>query len=292
MKINKNHKDRLFCLLFGSEEYKDNILSLYNALCDTSYTDVNDIQIYTIDNVIYIEMKNDVSILLDSYLHLWEQQSSYNPNMPLRGMMYFSKMYDRYIVEHSYNIYGSTLIRLPTPRYTVLYNGTSEQPAFMQLKLSDAFIHEDKSGDFEWTANMVNINSGKNDKLLNKCRPLQEYMLLIEAIRHNRSCGMDVEKAVDEAVTYCIDHNILREFLTKHRAEVIDVCITEYDEQAFVNGIKEEGREQGRQEGRVMTIYSLVQSGGLKPLVAAKELGISVKELKSGMEKAGYRFKD
>ena len=288
MKINKNHKDRLFCLLFGSEEYKDNILSLYNALCDTSYTDINDIQIYTIDNVIYIEMKNDVSILLDSYLHLWEQQSSYNPNMPLRGMMYFSKMYDRYIVEHSYNIYGSTLIRLPTPRYTVLYNGTSEQPAFIQLKLSDAFIHEDKSGDFEWTANMVNINSGKNDKLLNKCRPLQEYMLLIEAIRHNRSCGMDVEKAVDEAVTYCIGNNILREFLTKHRAEVIDVCITEYDEQAFVNGIKEEGRE----EGRVMTIYSLVQSGDLKPLVAAKELGISVKELKNGMEKAGYRFKD
>ena len=215
---------------------------MYNALCDTSYTDVNDIQIYTIDNVIYIEMKNDVSILLDSYLHLWEQ------------------------------------------------------PRFIKLKLSDAFIHEDKSGDFEWTANMVNINSGRNDKLLNKCRPLQEYMLLIEAIRYNRTRGMDVEKAVDEAVTYCIDHNILCEFLTKHRAEVIDVCITEYDEQAFVNGIKEEGREQGREEGRqegreegrVMTIYSLVQSGNLKPLVAAKELGISVKELKSGMEKAGY----
>lgn len=81
---------------------------MYNALCNTAHTDVNEIKLYTIDNVIYIEMKNDVSILLDSYLHLWEQQSSYNPNMPLRGLMYFSKMYDRYIVEHSYNIYGST----------------------------------------------------------------------------------------------------------------------------------------------------------------------------------------
>ncbi len=158
----------------------------------------------------------------------------------------------------------------------------------MKLRLSDAFIHEDTSGDFEWTANMVNINSGKNDDLLNNCKPLQEYMLLIESIRKNRSQGMEVEEAVDKAVTYCIDHDILSAFLTKHRAEVIDVCITEYDEQAFVNGIKEEGRE----EGRVMTIYSLVQSGNLKPLVAAKELGISVKELKSGMEKAGYRFKD
>ena len=97
MKLNKKYKDRLFCLLFGNEEYKENILSLYNALCNTAHTDVNDIKLYTIDSVIYIEMKNDVSILLDSYLHLWEQQSSYNPNMPLRGLMYFSKMYDRYI---------------------------------------------------------------------------------------------------------------------------------------------------------------------------------------------------
>ncbi|WP_306793968.1 hypothetical protein, partial [Agathobacter rectalis] len=282
MKLNKKYKDRLFCLLFGNEEYKENILSLYNALCNTAHTDVNDIKLYTIDNVIYIEMKNDVSILLDSYLHLWEQQSSYNPNMPLRGLMYFSKMYDRYIVEHSYNIYGSTLVKLPTPRYTVLYNGTSKQPAFMKLKLSDAFVHDDTSGDFEWTANMVNINHGMNDELLNNCRPLQEYMLLIEEIRKNRSDGMEVEQAVDKAVTYCINNNILSEFLTKHRAEVIDVCITEYDEQAFVNGI----REEGRQEGRALTLYSLVNSGNLKPDIAAKELGISIHEFEIAMKKA------
>ena len=291
MKLNKKYKDRLFCLLFGNEEYKENILSLYNALCNTAHTDVNDIKLYTIDSVIYIEMKNDVSILLDSYLHLWEQQSSYNPNMPLRGLMYFSKMYDRYVVEHSYNIYGSTLVKLPTPRYTVLYNGTSKQPAFMKLKLSDAFIHEDTSGDFEWTANMVNINHGMNDELLNNCRPLQEYMLLIEEIRKNRSNGMEVEQAVDKAVTYCISNNILSEFLTKHRAEVIDVCITEYDERAFVNGIREEGRQEGRkegrQEGRALTLFSLVNSGNLKPDIAAKELGISIHEFEIAMKKAG-----
>ncbi len=293
MNINKRYKDRLFCLLFGNEEYKENILSLYNALCNTSHTDVNDIQIYTIDNVIYIEMKNDVSILLDSYLHLWEQQSSYNPNMPLRGMMYFSKMYDRYIIEHFYNIYGSTLIKLPTPRYTVLYNGTSEQPAFMKLRLSDAFIHEDTSGDFEWTANMVNINSGKNDDLLNNCKPLQEYMLLIEEIRQNRSQGMEVEEAVDKAVTYCIDHDILSAFLTKHRAEVIDVCITEYDEQVFVNGIREEGIKEGRQEGidigEKKMIFKYVSSGRISLSEGAEDAGMSIDELKEAMSKAGYK---
>ena len=87
--VNKKYKDRLFCLLFGNEEYKDNVLSLYNALCHTSHTPTEEIQINTIDDVIYIKMKNDVSILLDSFLYLWEQQSTFNPIMPIRGCMYF-----------------------------------------------------------------------------------------------------------------------------------------------------------------------------------------------------------
>ena len=246
--VNKKYKDRLFCLLFGNEEYKDNILSLYNALCNTSYTNPDDIQIYTIEDVIYIKMKNDVSILLDSFLYLWEQQSTFNPNMPIRGLMYFGKMYDKYITENHLNIYGRTHIKLPTPRYAVLYNGMDDQPGFMQLKLSDSFIHPDLSGDFEWTANMINLNEGKNDELLNHCQPLKEYMTLINEIRKN-SENMKFEEAVDTAVTYCIEHNDLRTFLLKHRAEVKDVCITEYDEKTFVEGIREEGRAEGHAEG-------------------------------------------
>ena len=247
--INRKYKDRLFCMLFGSEEYKENILSLYNSLRGTSHTDINDIKIYTIDDVIYIEMKNDVSILLDSYLYLWEQQSSFNPNMPLRGMMYFAKMYDRYIVENSLNIYGKTLVKIPTPKYTVLYNGTDEKPAVMPLKLSDSFINPDPTGDFEWTATMINLNEGKNNDLLERCRPLKDYMTLVHKIRQN-SATMDLEDAVDSAVTYCIDHDILKPFLLKHRAEVKDVCITEYNEKVFINGIREEGRKEGLREGR------------------------------------------
>lgn len=209
--INKKYKDRLFCLLFGNEEYKDNILSLYNALCNTSYTNTDDIQIYTIEDVIYIKMKNDVSILLDSFLYLWEQQSTFNPNMPIRGLLYFGKMYDKYITENHLNIYGKMLIKLPTPKYTVLYNGMDEQPAFMQLRLSDSFINPDTSGDFEWTANMINLNDGKNDDLLDKCQPLKEYMILINEIRKN-SVSMGFEDAVDTAVTDCIEHNVLKSF--------------------------------------------------------------------------------
>jgi len=303
---NRKYKDTIFRWLFSD---KENLLSLYNAVTGRNYTDADALDIVTLESAVYLGMKNDVAFLVDTRLYLCEHQSTYNPNMPLRGMMYFSKMYDRYIIEHFYNIYGSTLIKLPTPRYTVLYNGTSEQPAFMKLRLSDAFIHEDTSGDFEWTANMININSGKNDDLLNNCKPLQEYMLLIEAIRKNRSQGMEVEEAVDKAVTYCIDHDILSAFLTKHRAEVIDVCITEYDEQVFVTGIREEGIKEGREEGiktgrkqgikegrkegidigEKKMIFKYVSSGRISLSEGAEDAGMSIDELKEAMSKAGYK---
>ena len=283
--VNKRYKDRLFCLLFGNEEYKDNILSLYNALCHTSYTKVEDIQIYTIDDVIYIKMKNDVSILLDSFLYLWEQQSTFNPNMPIRGFMYFGKMYDRYITENSFNIYGKTIIKLPTPRYTVLYNGMDEQPSFMQLRLSDSFINPDSSGDFEWTASMVTLNDGKNEDLLNNCRPLKDYMTLINEIRKNNKT-MNFENAVDAAVTYCIEHDVLRTFLLKHRAEVKDVCITEYDEKTFVDGI----RAEGRAEGRLSEIFDSVQAEDYGIERGAQKAGMSIPEFEKAMEAAGYKI--
>ena len=283
--VNKRYKDRLFCLLFGNEEYKDNILSLYNALCHTTYTNEEDIQIYTIDDVIYIKMKNDVSILLDSFLYLWEQQSTFNPNMPIRGFMYFGKMYDRYITENSFNIYGKTIIKLPTPRYTVLYNGMDEQPSFMQLRLSDSFINPDSSGDFEWTASMVNLNDGKNEELLNNCRPLKDYMTLINEIRKN-SKTMNFENAVDAAVTYCIEHDVLRTFLLKHRAEVKDVCITEYDEKTFVDGI----RAEGRAEGRLSEIFDSVQAEDYGIERGAQKAGMSIPEFEKAMEAAGYKI--
>ena len=283
--VNKKYKDRLFCLLFGNEAYKENILSLYNALCHTSYTNTEDIQIYTIDDVIYIKMKNDVSVLLDSFLYLWEQQSTFNPNMPIRGFMYFGKMYDRYITENNLNIYGKTLIKLPTPRYTVLYNGVDEQPDFKQLKLSDSFINPDNSGDFEWTANMVNLNDGKNDDLLNNCQPLKEYMTLINQIRKNSKI-MEFECAVDVSVTYCIKHDVLKTFLLKHRAEVKDVCLTEYEEKTFVDGI----RAEGRAEGRLEEIFDSVQSGDYGVERGAQKTNMSIPEFEKAMEAAGYKI--
>ena len=249
MPINPRYKDRLFRLLFGQEEYKCNMLSLYNALNETNYTDVNDLTVTTIDDVIYVGMKNDVLFILADYINLWEQQSSFNPNMPVRGLMYFAKLYNGYIESNNLNIYGRRLIKLPTPKYVVLYNGTDGRPAREKLKLSDAFIIPDDNREFEWTATVININPGKNDELLKACPILNDYMTLINRVNEYRRKGENTERAVDKAVVSCIEDNILKDFLHKNRTEVLEVCITEFNKETYEAGIRAEGRAEGVEEG-------------------------------------------
>jgi hypothetical protein len=268
-KVNPQYKDRLFRLLFGSNEMRGNIISLYNALYDSTYTEDDIAEITTLDDAVYIKMKNDVSLLIDSYLTLWEQQSSYNPNMPLRGLMYFGNLYAAFIDKNRKNIYGRSLIKIPTPQYIVFYNGTDDKPSVQKLQLSDAFEHPVDDKEFEWTATVYNLNKGKNDKLLSMCKPLSDYMTLVNYIRDDQSEGMSIEEAVDTAVKRCIAENVLGDFLQKHRAEVMDVCLTEYNEEVFVNGIREEGleeglkkgRDEGRDEERTNTIMRLLDIG-------------------------------
>ncbi len=106
------------------------------------------------------------------------------------------------------------------------------------------------SGDFEWTATVYNLNKGKNDALLLKCKPLSEYMELINRIRRNQNCGMNTVNAVNAAVDSCIADGIMKNFLVRHKAEVMNVCITEFDEKIYTESIREEGREEGREQGR------------------------------------------
>ena len=296
LKINEKNKDRLFRFLFGNEEYKEYALSLYNAVNNTDYQDVNDITFYTIDDVIYIKRKNDVAVLLDSKLSLWEHQSTFNPNMPIRGLMYFGQMYDKYISLEEKNIFGSKPIKIPTPKYCVFYNGNKDLPSVVKLRLSDAFAEPDDSGEFEWTATMYNLNSGKNDILLEKCRTLSDYMVFVNKVKENRKNGLDKTVAVDKAVTDCIAGNILRNVLLKHRSEVASMVLTEFNEEVYKKGIFEEGKEEGlaegRAEGKAEGLFSLVRKGRISLEDAAEELDISVAEAEKMMIEAGFAEKD
>ena len=161
--INKKYKDRLFAFIFGREENKAWTLELYNALNGSSYTDPNEIEITTLEDVLYMSMKNDVSILLQDRLGLYEQQSTYNPNMPVRQLMYIGKLYDSYIERNSYNRYGTKIIPLPIPKLYVFYNGAKDIEDEI-LYLSDAFPEEADitEADIAVRVHLYNINKGHN----------------------------------------------------------------------------------------------------------------------------------
>lgn len=243
--INTEHKDRLFGFIFGREENKKWTLSLYNAVNGSAYTDPDMIQITTMEDVLYMGMKNDVSFLIADTMNIHEQQSTYNPNMPVRELMYAAKLYDKYIHEHKLNIYGDTLVHLPIPKLVVFYNGIRNRRDKV-LELKDAFEpKKTKKGnkknktdkikkkemdpDIAVKVRMVNINYGQNKELMEACKPLEEYAWLVQRIRKYRE-KFSIEEAVDQAINDIPKDFEIRRFLIGHRAEVKDMCITEYNE--------------------------------------------------------------
>jgi predicted transposase YdaD len=277
IKINREHKDRLFRLIFGREENKKNLLELYNALNDTHYSELDDLKLTTIDDVIYMGMKNDVSLLIHSRMALFEHQSTYNPNMPIRGMMYAARLYDKHIEENKLNIYSTDLMKLPTPQYIVFYNGNEKHEDEEILRLSDAFEAEEKTSGYEWTARMLNINYGRNQKLMEKCKPLRDYAILIDKIKRYIAQKKSIKGAVNQAVDECIKEDVLADFLRKHRAEVMDVCITEYNEERVLDAIREEGYAEGREEGIKNVIQTVLDFGG---------------DIQTAVTKASERYKE
>lgn len=226
-RIQRNYKNGLFLMIFGN---KPALLSLYNAIRGSDYKNPDDLIINTIEGVLYLGMKNDVSFIINNELNLFEAQSSWNPNMPLRGLFYFSRVYEGYVAEQELDIYSRTQLKLPTPHYIVFYNGTKEESDSKVLRLSDSFIkHDGPEACLECTATMININYGHNQKLMEACRELYEYSYLIEQIRIELRNHHPLSDAVDLAVTNCINNNILKNFLLRHQAEVKYMILEEFD---------------------------------------------------------------
>lgn len=266
--------DHLFIAIFGkdSERSKRWRLELYNALNNTNYTDPNALELNTLENVIYIKMHNDVSFLIDSQMTLYEHQRTTNPNMPLRGLFYFAKLYQKYIDSQNELIGTSTLLKIPNPNYIVFYNGDTERDEDYEQKLSDAFFIEDKSGKFEWTARVLNVNREYNLPLQKKCKPLYDYIQFTSRINDNKTKGMPIETAVDEAVEWACEQNLLEGYIREQKAEVKMNLLTEYDEEAYIRIWRRDGILEGRQEKAVEDAVMLIHEYEETPEVAAKKM--------------------
>ena len=242
------YKDRLFTFIFGSEENKAWTLSLYNAINGSNYTDPDAIRITTIKGIMYLGMGNDIAFLIFEEINLYEHQSSFNPNMPVRLLQYAGNLYEKYMVENKLNKYGSRLLKLPVPKLVVFYNGEKDTEDEVTLKLSDSFP-KGSNPDIEVRVRMININYGRNRKLLEACRPLKEYSWLVAEVRKDKEQG-GIESAIDKAITDMPENFVLKPFLVAHRAEVKGMLVAEYNEAETMELFREEGREEGRAEGR------------------------------------------
>ena len=246
---NRRYKDALFRRVFQD---KRDLLDLYNALNRTNYTDPDMIEITTLEDAIYMSMKDDLSFIVASSLNLYEHQSTVNPNMPLRGLLYLSTQYQTFVQKNKADIYGRKLISLPFPQFVIFYNGIENQEDEVILKLSDAFP---KNSDgltpaLECTARVLNINAGHNEILQNTCKRLHDYSFFISKINDFSAEGIPLDLAITAAIDYCIDEGILADILEKCRDEVFDMLLTEYDAKFHEDNIRKEEREEGRQEGR------------------------------------------
>lgn len=259
---NRKYKDRLFQKVF---ERKEDLLDLYNAINHTTYTNPEELEITTLEDAIYLSMKNDLSFVISATLNLYEQQSTFNPNMPIRGLMYFARLYEAYVKQNDLDIYGKTLIKLPAPQYIIFYNGREKHPDELVLKLSDAFESDNNSEyALECRARMLNINLEHNQKLMQSCKRLYDYSYFVAEVNKNLDNGLLLTQAIGMAMDTCIEQDILKDILLKNKSEVYHMLLTEYDEKKHMKHIYKEGYEEGQLKAyeRINQLYDMLLEEG------------------------------
>ena len=225
LRAKRNYKDTVFRMLFSD---KRNLLSLYNAMNRTAYDDPEKLEIVTLENAIYMGIKNDLAFIIDTGLFLYEHQSTYNANMPLRDLFYISSEYQELVNRES--LYASKIQKIPAPNFIVFYNGTEKKDERWENYLSEAYENCPNEPGLELKVITFNINEGHNKELMEQCQILGEYAQYVTKVR-NYAKDIELDSAVEKAVNECIQEGILAEFLRKNKARVIAMSIFEYDKE-------------------------------------------------------------
>lgn len=267
---NKEYKSDVFSMLLQD---KKRAMEIYNAINGTDYDDPELVEMTTLDDKSFsLTVRNDASFILDANLSLYEHQSTYCPNMPLRDLLYFASIIQKQIKAQKRDIYGGRILKIPVPHFVVFYNGKEDAPDQYNLRLSDAFEKETKNPEIELVCHVYNINSGKNTPLLSKCQTLREYMYFVDMVRKNNEISGNLEDAIEKAINQCMEENVLRDFLAQHREEVMHVMTLDYTFERRLEMQRAEaiedgeriGKEIGKEEKLSEQIRKKIQKG--KPL--------------------------
>ena len=248
-------------------------LNVYNVLGNSHFDNPEDVEIITTDGGISLSVRNDASFIIGTDMNFYEHQSTYNPNMPMRSLIYCTDAIDRRIKEKNENLYGHKQIKIPTPRFVVFYNGREKRPAVERMYLSSAYMGEKKNPDLELACTVYNLNAPENKELLEKSEVLYGYTFFVNRVNANKENGMELEQAIDEAIDTCMRENILKDFFGTYKNEVrrimaldftferqIELTRMEYYQDGFADGEvrgEAKGMARGEKNGQLQTLISL-----------------------------------
>ena len=277
---NREYKSDVFSMLL---EDRARALDVYNAMAGTAYTDPEIIEIHTLESGVSLTVHNDASFVvsMDSVLNIYEHQSTYNPNMPLRELIYFVTIIKK-LIENRY-LLSHKLVKIPTPKFAVFYNGDKNRPEREVLKLSDAYENQSDGPQLELMCTVYNINPGNNEDLKKRSQTLREYMIFVGYVNENlakaEKGGKDYETAIRDAVNRCIAEDILKKFLLERGEDVQKIMMFDLTYEKQMENAKQEWFKEGRAEG-----YRRLVSSIIKKLQKNKSLEQIADELEESIE--------
>ena len=257
---NREYKSDVFSMLL---EDRARALDVYNAMAGTAYTDPEIIEIHTLESGVSLTVHNDASFVvsMDSVLNIYEHQSTYNPNMPLRELIYFVTIIKK-LVENRY-LLSHKLVKIPTPKFAVFYNGEKTRPEREVLKLSDAYENQSDEPQLELICTVYNINPGNNEDLKKRSQTLREYMIFVGYVNENlakaKKGDKDYETAIRDAVNRCIAEDILKEFLLERGEDVQKIMMFDLSYEKQMENAKREWYKEGRTEGYRRLVTSIIK---------------------------------
>jgi predicted transposase/invertase (TIGR01784 family) len=252
MKTNIKYKNSMFTLLFSDPAL---LRELYCALEGVTLPPEAPVSINTLEDVLFMDFINDISFeIAGKLVVLIEHQSTINPNMALRLLMYIGRVYEK--ITEGRDIYSGKPINIPRPEFFVLYNGTDPFPDDKVYRLSEAFeklkdlgFEERDIPALELTVRVININEGRNKDIAERCKKLSEYSAFVAKVREFEKELGSREEAIKKTVKYCQSHDILKEFLELHAGEVLSMLMTEWNWDDALAVRYEEGHEDGEAKG-------------------------------------------
>ena len=244
---NREYKDSVFSLYLSDPE---RLIDVYNAVEHTNYPPDTPVEINTLTDVLYKNHINDLSFVLDGQaVVLIEHQSTINNNMAVRLFLYSARIYEKIINRKS--LYKKKQIKIPVPKFIVLYNGDKPFPEYTEQKLSDSYVIQQENPQLELKVSMYNINYEINSELVQNSKSLSEYSRFIGKIKENITDGLMLDEAIKQAIEYGIEHDIMREFLEQNGSEVHNMLLESWNMDEALAVSKEEGFEDGVEFGMV-----------------------------------------